>query len=87
MPRFTRLEAERQESGNGKEWNKEPDINKYVDMLVQAGFEVALSHVFHQPRNSLRYELTGRRLLVDREMLNPYRAKRLAEEASVKTSQ
>ena len=44
MPRFTVLHGERQEGR--RENGEDADIRKYSDMLVQAGFEVAVSHVF-----------------------------------------
>lgn len=44
MPRVTVLHGERQEGR--RENGEDADVKKYVEMLTQAGFQVAVSHAF-----------------------------------------
>ena len=48
MPRFTVLHGERQEGR--RENGEDADVKKYVEMLTQAGFETAVSHVQRSAR-------------------------------------
>jgi hypothetical protein len=44
MPRVTVLHGERQEGR--RENGEDADVKKYVEMLTQAGFQVAVSHAY-----------------------------------------
>ena len=74
MPRFTVLHGERQEGR--RENGEDADVKKYVEMLTQAGFETAVSHVQRSTRPiswregpSLRKMLLGEGRLFDRKPL------------------
>jgi hypothetical protein len=61
MPRVTVLHGERQEGR--RENGEDADVKKYVEMLTQAGFQVAVSHAMRslswRSRPSLREMMLG----------------------------
>ena len=84
MTRFTRLDARRQEGR--RENGEDKNVRKYVDMLVQGGFQVAISHVtdseWIRKGPSLRELLAGGEPLFAKRLKTEY-AKAPVEESSL----
>ncbi len=81
MTRFTRLDARRQEGH--RENGEDKDVRKYVDMLVQGGFQVAISHVteseWFKKGPSLRQLLAGGEPLFAKRLKTEYEKARVEE--------